>query len=146
MTRIFLILLMMAALPAFAHDYKAGKLKIEHPNALATSKDRHETAGFVRISNPTKEADRLIGVAAPEVSERVEIYIVPLNEPGIAKTATDALDIPAKQETRMSLSGNHLMFFKLKRPLLPGDSFPATLTFEKAGDVNVIFDVEGIQN
>src|SRR5690606_10238059 len=98
------LLLALAALPAAAHEYKAGKLAIDHPNALPASQNQYETAGFLRIYNPTRHADRLIGVAAPDVSERREIHIAKLEEPGLNKVATSALDIPARQETSMSLS------------------------------------------
>ena len=36
------------------------------------------------------------------------------------------------------------MMMDLKVPLKRDDKVPVTLTFEKAGDVNVIFDVHGI--
>jgi len=36
------------------------------------------------------------------------------------------------------------MFEDLKRPLKDGETFSATLTFEKAGEVDVTFDVKGL--
>ena len=38
--------------------------------------------------------------------------------------------------------GLHLMFVGLKAPLKAGDKFPLTLTFEKAGTVEVVVNVE----
>ena len=35
------------------------------------------------------------------------------------------------------------MFLDLKRPLKEGEEFSGTLTFEKAGTVDVTFEVEG---
>jgi copper(I)-binding protein len=34
------------------------------------------------------------------------------------------------------------MFFDLRQPLKPGETFPATLVFEKAGNVAVEFKIE----
>jgi len=38
----------------------------------------------------------------------------------------------------------HLMFEDLKRPLKDGETFSATRAFEKAGEVDVTFDVKGL--
>jgi copper(I)-binding protein len=40
--------------------------------------------------------------------------------------------------------GLHLMFVDLKRPLVKGDRFKATLTFEQAGAIEVEFVVEAM--
>ena len=40
--------------------------------------------------------------------------------------------------------GNHLMFMDLKAPLSQGATVPVTLTFEKAGKVEVPFPVRGL--
>jgi len=37
----------------------------------------------------------------------------------------------------------HLMLLDLKRPLTEGETFPGTLTFEKAGTISVTFEVRG---
>ena len=36
------------------------------------------------------------------------------------------------------------MMMDLKGPLKKGDKVPVTLTFEKAGDVKVTFDIQGV--
>jgi len=40
--------------------------------------------------------------------------------------------------------GNHVMLMQVKKPLRKGDSFPMTLIFEKAGDVQIRVTVEPI--
>jgi copper(I)-binding protein len=37
------------------------------------------------------------------------------------------------------------MFMDLKRPLKEGETFSGTLTFEKAGRVDVTFEVQGLR-
>ena len=44
----------------------------------------------------------------------------------------------------LKAGGYHLMFIDLKRQPKKGETFPATLTFEKAGPVTVDFAVEGL--
>jgi copper(I)-binding protein len=38
----------------------------------------------------------------------------------------------------------HVMLMGLKRPLAVGDKFPLTLTFEKAGSVEVTVEIEAV--
>jgi len=43
------------------------------------------------------------------------------------------LDIPAGQSVTLKPGGEHIMLMGLNGPLREGQSFPLTLTFEKAG-------------
>jgi copper(I)-binding protein len=54
-----------------------------------------------------------------------------------------AIDIPAGQTVTLRPGGLHLMFMGLTRPLVEGESFPVTLTFEKAGSVTLDMAVTG---
>ena len=54
----------IAAVPAFAPDYKLGSLEIEHPWARATPPTAPAAGGFLKIVNKGTAADRL--VAAPQ--------------------------------------------------------------------------------
>jgi len=56
----------------------------------------------------------------------------------------DGLMLPAGGEVALEPGGYHLMFIGLKKMLKQGDSFAGTLTFEKAGTVEVSFTVEAI--
>jgi hypothetical protein len=48
------------------------------------------------------------------------------------------IDIPSGGEIRMEPAGSlHMMFIGLKAPLEDGQTFPLTLTFEKAGETTV---------
>jgi hypothetical protein len=52
------------------------------------------------------------------------------------------LDIPAGQSVTLKPGGEHIMLMGLKGPLREGQSFPLTLTFEKAGAREVTVAVE----
>ena len=56
----------------------------------------------------------------------------------------NGLSIPAGQSVTLAPGGYHIMMMHLKVPLKRNDKVPMTLTFEKAGDVKVIFDVHDI--
>ena len=66
------------AVPALAHDYTAGALKIRHPWARATPKGAPVGGGYLSITNTGTEPDRLIGGSS---SDREEIRN-PSNEHG----------------------------------------------------------------
>ena len=53
-----------------------------------------------------------------------------------------ALDIPAGQPVTLKPGGEHIMLIGLNGPLREGQSFPLTLTFEKAGAQEVSVAVE----
>ena len=54
------------------------------------------------------------------------------------------LPIEAGKAVSLAPGGYHLMLIQLKAPLKKGDQVPVTLTFEKAGKVDVTLDVQGI--
>ena len=57
---------------------------------------------------------------------------------------TDGLPIPAKGSVALEPSSYHLMFVDLSKPLQEGETFSGKLTFEKAGAMDVTFEVRGI--
>ncbi|MEM8538140.1 MAG: copper chaperone PCu(A)C [Pseudomonadota bacterium] len=126
---------------AAAHDYSAGKLKIVHPMAFETAKSAKAGAGYMAITNDSDKADRLVEVRAE--FPRVEIHNIEEKD-GIASMIhmEEGLDIPANKTTKLSPGGFHVMFMGLDGGLELGTEFPATLVFENAGEVEVVFKVE----
>ena len=63
---------------------------------------------------------------------------------GVAKMrqVEDGIALPADTEVKLSPGGYHVMFIKLKAPFADGGTVPATLKFEKAGEVAVQFKVK----
>ena len=55
-----------------------------------------------------------------------------------------ALLLPPHAAVTLKPGADHLMLEDLARPLKPGERFTATLSFDKAGIVTVVFAVEGI--
>jgi periplasmic copper chaperone A len=49
----------------------------------------------------------------------------------------DGIDVPANKPVTLKPDGLHVWFAGLKQPLRAGDSFPLTLSFEKAGSREV---------
>ena len=56
----------------------------------------------------------------------------------------DAVDIPAGETVAMGPGGYHIMMMGLAKPLVEGQSFPLTLTFEHAGTVEATVTIQGV--
>jgi len=129
---------------AFARDYKAGTLTIVDPWSRATPKSAKVGSGYLKIVNAGTTADRLIGGSA-EVAGSFQMHEMTM-EKGVAKMRplTDGLEIKPGQTVELNPGAIHIMFVDLKMPLNKGDHFKATLVFEKAGTVEVEYDVLAI--
>ncbi|WP_386679556.1 copper chaperone PCu(A)C [Loktanella sp. R86503] len=135
--------LSVAILPGFAmgHDYKVGDLHVEHPFARATPTTAMTGAGYLTILNSGAEDDTLVAIEAdfPRVMMHDSATV-----DGIATmTHVDAVTIPAGESVSFEPGGMHVMFMGLNGdPLEVGENVPATLVFEKAGRLDVVFNVE----
>ena len=143
MTRtLTLIAALICGTAALAHEATLGDLTVIHsripaPRATATS-----AAGYMAIANDGTEADRLIGVSAGFAAEAA-VHETVTDAEGVARMiALPALDIPAGDTVVLEPGGMHVMFLGLKPGLAEGQMLPATLTFEKAGPMEIEFMVD----
>jgi copper(I)-binding protein len=89
----------------------------------------------------TGAPDRLIGASAP-VAKTADLH-ESFTERGVTKMrAVAALPVEPGKPLTLAPNSYHIMLTDLKQPLNPGDSFPLTLTFEKAGPVTTTVAVQ----
>jgi hypothetical protein len=124
-----------------AHEIKAGALTIVHPWARATPPGAKVAGGYLTVENAGAEPDRLVA-ATVEIAGRAEIHEMAVVD-GIMKMRPlrNGVEIPAGGSVALEPGSYHMMFMDLTRPLKEGESFAGTLTFEKAGSVEVTFAV-----
>jgi copper(I)-binding protein len=129
---------------AFASEFKVGAITIETPWSRATPGGAKVAVGYLTIKNDAATPDRLVSVIA-DIAGRAGIHQMSMAD-GMMKMRelTEGLPIPAEGSVTLEPASYHLMFQDLKRPLKLGGTLPATLTFERAGSVNVIFEVRGM--
>ena len=134
--------LALAAIGAVqAHEFTVGEMVIEHPWARATAAHQANGSAYLVVEN-SGEADRILGAASP-VAGRVELH-THIDDNGVMRMRrVEAIDLPAG-ETALAPGGLHIMLFELGAPLVEGESFPLTLTLEKAGEVEVEVKVEPV--
>ncbi|MCG8509477.1 MAG: copper chaperone PCu(A)C [Rhodospirillales bacterium] len=122
---------------AYAADFKVGSIVISDPWARASaSKMMKAGAAFLELSTHGAEMDRLVAAASP-VSKKTELH-THLMEKGVMKMRqVEAIEIHPGTPTVLKPGGLHVMFMGLHAPLKEGQEIPITLTFEKAGQVEI---------
>lgn len=140
------ILLGLALLGAFtataaAESFSHGDITVTDPWARASAGPARNGAAFLTIISGG-DADRLVAASAP-VAKKTELH-THLMEDGVMKMRpVEAIDVAAEEATVLQPGGLHIMFMGLHEPLTEGESFPLTLTFEKAGEMTVEVPVLG---
>lgn len=128
-----------AAAPAAVFE-KAG-IRIEQPWTRATPGGARVGGGYLRITNSGQAADRLIA-GQVTFAERVEIHEMAVTGGVMTmRNLPDGLEIPAGQTVELKPGGYHVMFMGLRQPLTEGQIVKATLTFARAGTIEVDFRV-----
>jgi copper(I)-binding protein len=129
---------------ALAHDFTLGDLTIDHPGSRATPPGAKSGGAYFVVKNAGDTDDRLIS-ATTEVAETTEIHEVSMKDNVMTMRALpDGLVVPARGELVLKPGSYHLMLIGLKEPLLKDKPFKGTLTFEKAGTVEVTFAVDAM--
>lgn len=125
--------------PAFAHNgvIHLGPINISVPFTRATLPNAPVGGGFLTIENTGTEADRLVS-ATSSAAKDTQIHEMGM-EGDVMKMRElpDGLEIPAGETVVLSPGGFHLMFMGLNQPFVEGQTVSVTLTFEKAGTVEV---------
>jgi copper(I)-binding protein len=132
--------LVAAAGAAAAHGFQAGTIAIGHPWGRATPPGAPTGGGYLKLDNRGPD-DRLISASSP-VAERVELHTMKMEGDVMRMRQVDAIDVPTGKTVELKPGGLHLMMVGLKAPLKEGTMVPATLKFEKAGEVHVELKIE----
>ena len=140
-----LTLLFAACQPLLAHEFKAGDLEIGHPWSRATPQGAKVAVGYLTLKNNGAEPDRLVA-ATGEIAVKTEIHEMVVDGNGVMtmRPVEGGLAIPAGGSVELKPGGLHIMFIDLKQGAKEGEKFKGTLTFEKAGSVDVEFAVEAM--
>ena len=141
---LFLSLLWIATAACADTEVKLGALKIKDPYARATVPAQKVGGAFVKIEN-AGAADKLIG-ASSTASKEMQLHIMNMDGHVMRMREVTAIDLPAKGVVELQPGGLHLMFIDLKAPLKSGDVVPVKLKFEKAGEVDVAFQVKDMRS
>jgi copper(I)-binding protein len=129
---------------AHAADYKAGSMVIADLWSRATPKGASVAGGYMKITNTGSTPDRLVA-GSSSVASGFEVHEMSMAG-GVAKMrpVQGGFEIKPGETVELKPGSYHVMFTGLKKPLKAGQHFQATLMFEKAGKVDVDYDVRAM--
>ncbi|MFT4742561.1 MAG: copper(I)-binding protein [Yoonia sp.] len=135
--------LALALIPTFgmAHGYKIGDLTIAHPVARETAATAMTGAGYMTVTNTGETDDVLLEIRAD--FPRVMMHDTETVDDIATMVQLESLVVRAGETVTFAPGGKHVMFMGLNGdPFEEGETVPATLVFENAGEIAIEFNVE----
>jgi len=134
----FLIVLPLAL---GAAEFRIGDVLIENPWSRPPPPVAVTGAAYFALSIRSDGSDKLIAVDSP-IAERVEMHQHSMQNGVMSMRRVHDVEVVSQRPTVFEPGGLHIMLIGLREHLPQGATFPLTLTFEKAGSVTVIVDVQ----
>ncbi|RCL01176.1 MAG: hypothetical protein JSC085_000048 [Candidatus Tokpelaia sp. JSC085] len=136
-----LVIMMMLSTPSGANEDTTAHIVVMAPWARAAEGQSRVGSGYLTINNHSETPDRLMAVRS-DIAAFIEIHEMHVeNNIMQMRKIVNGLEIAAHGTVVLQPGGYHLMFFDLHQPFKKGDSFNASLEFEKAGTAEVIFTI-----
>jgi len=98
--------------------------------------------GRLEVDNAWARAT-LVAASSP-IAKKAEMHTMSMEGMVMKMRPVAGIDLPAGQAVTLQPGGLHIMLVDLAKPLKAGQTFPLTLTFEKAGSKTVNVAVEKI--
>jgi periplasmic copper chaperone A len=118
-----------------------GDLTIEGYWVKAMLPGQPVAGGFLSVTNKGSADDKLVSATSPK-SGRVELHEMAMKGDVMEMRALEGgIAIPAGATVELAPGGMHVMFFDVSETFKDGDMVPVTLTFEKAGTVELMVPV-----
>lgn len=132
----FIAAAVAATLPFAA--FAESMIEVHDAYARSSGAAAKSGAAFMVLHNHGDTDDRLVAASSP-AAERLELHTHIATADGVMKMREieGGIEMPAGSEHAMARGGDHVMFLGLTAPFEQGEMIPLTLTFEKAGDVEI---------
>jgi len=130
---------MLLAATAQAHTHKFKTLEIVHPWCVETEDTANSVVVSMTIRNTGSKPDRLLRVSAPNTAKTELRSGV---RPDAEANVISSVRAESKSEVTLKRGGPHILLTGMKKPLGAYDTFPMTLTFERAGKIEIEVMVE----
>ncbi len=136
-----LVAALSLALPSLAAEIKAGDIAIDQVWSRATAPRAPAGAVYMVLSNAGTDMDRLVAAATP-VAEKASLHTVSMVDGVMKMRPVDAIEVAPGEPSVLQPGGLHIMLIGLKQPLKQDKMVPIVLTFEKAGEVEVMSHIQ----
>lgn len=120
-----------------------GKVEVSDVWGRTAPMEAENAAFYLTIVNNTREDDQLLSAAA-DVCGTAELHetIIDENDVMMMQPVTDgSIDVPAGQTVELKVGGLHVMCIGKTREFSVGEQIPLTLTFAKAGEMQVTAEI-----
>ncbi len=132
-----LLLLAVAAPAAAGSPVGVGDLEVSGAWARASIGTSRPGAAYFAVTNTGDAPDSLVAIASPAAAMPM-IHATAVSDAGVARMEpVPTLEIPPGETVTLAPGGMHVMLMNLSAPLVEGQTLPLTLTFEKAGTVEI---------
>ena len=123
---------------------KIGDIEIGNGYSRATLPGAPVGAGFMTITNTGTTDDTLIA-AASDIAGDVQLHNMRVENDVMKMYEMEGgIPIPAGQTVTLAPGGLHVMFMQMKGQLVEGEDVKVTLTFARAGTVDVVLAVRDV--
>lgn len=130
-----------AAAPAGGAAIRTGDLDLSGGYVKAMLPEQPVGGGYLVIHNGGRNPDRLVSVSSPTAA-KVELHEMTMKDNIMRmRELKEGIAIPAGATVSLSPNALHMMFKQVKNPFRQGGKVPVTLTFEKAGAVDLVLPV-----
>ncbi|MGC1503032.1 MAG: copper chaperone PCu(A)C [Sulfitobacter sp.] len=121
----------------------AGEITIKDAYIRSSTPTSKTGAAFLMLKNGRDADDRLVA-ASSDVAKRVELHTHKDAGNGVMQMVEieGGIAVPAGGMHLLQRGGDHIMFMGLTGPLVQGQEVTVILTFEKAGEVEVVIPVD----
>jgi copper(I)-binding protein len=131
-----LVATLLMAGGGFAGQAVAGDIQVTKAWARPSIGTSRPGAAYLMVSNKGSAGDRLLRIDSP-VAQRAEVHESVMREGVMKMRPAGQIEISPGASVMLEPGGFHVMLLSLQEELVEGESFPLTLTFERAGSVTV---------
>ena len=132
--------ILVSAMVTGASAQQSDKAVVEVQKAWARATTGSTGAAYFSLLNKGAAPDRLMALKTP-IAEKAELHEDKMHDGIMEMRPVGPLLIAPGQSATLKPGARHVMLIGLKHPLKEGENFPLTLTFENAGDVQIVVAV-----
>ena len=138
---LFIILLLVGIVGCAT--ISSGELEVQGAWGRTSPKVAQNGAFYMKIVNNTPEDEQLLSAtaAACEVVELHEMYNKGNDVMGMREAPGGKIDIPAGETVELKVGGLHVMCIGKLADFEVGDSYPVTLQFANAGEMEITIEI-----
>ncbi len=138
-----LVLVLYLGGETHAQTSAASTIAVEQPWALATPGGAKTGAAYMTLINNGASADRLLSATTP-LADKVQFH-KETEDNGVSRMReVHSVELEPGAKIIFKPGEMHMMIVGLKQPLTEGHTFPLTLQFETAGNIEVTVPIEKV--